>query len=55
MKKQEKKYWYLHLDYIDMHGMQHSLKYKMPRDFQQGVAAVFDDPELGRPITFTFE
>lgn len=55
MKKEPKKYWYLHLDYIDNYGMQHSLKYKMPKDFQQSVCCVCDDPELFRPITLTQE
>lgn len=39
--KQPKKYWYLHCTYVDMCGMQHNLKYKLPMDFQNNVAVVF--------------
>lgn len=38
--KKEKKFWFLHFTYVDMYGMQHRMKYKMPRDFQKNVACV---------------
>lgn len=53
--KKEKKYWFLHLDYIDNYGFEHSLRYKMPKDFQKSVASVLTGPDIGRPITLTFE
>lgn len=41
-KKNEKKFWFLHFTYVDMYGMQHNMKLKMPRDFQKNVACVLD-------------
>lgn len=55
MAKEKKKAWYLHIDYIDNWGIQHSLKYKMPKDFQDGVAVIKDKPESGRVPFFTYE
>lgn len=40
----KKKNWYLHFTYVDNFGMQHNMKYKMPKDFQKSVAGVFDTP-----------
>ena len=41
----KQKAFYLHVTYIDNYGMQHNLKYKLPRDFQKSVAAVLDSPK----------
>lgn len=55
MAKKEKKYWYLHIEYVDNYGMQHALKYKMPKDFQDGVACVFGKKNGCKEPYFTYE
>lgn len=37
---EESKFWFLHCTYVDMCGVQHYLKYKMPLDFQENVSCV---------------
>lgn len=53
--KKEKKAWYLHCTYIDNYGMEHKLRYKMPRDFQKNVAVVPNEPEFGEPTQLIYE
>ena len=50
--KKEKKYWFLHFVYIDMYGMEHRMKYKMPREFQKSVACVIGK---GKNSTLKYE
>lgn len=55
MAKEKKKTWYLHFDYLDNWGIQHSMKYKMPKDFQQNVAVILDKQDEGHKVYFTYD
>ena len=42
----KKNNWYLHFTYVDFHGIEHSIKYKMPREFKEAVCVVLGEVEL---------
>jgi hypothetical protein len=46
--KKAKKFWFLHFTYLDEYGLQHRMRFKMPRDFQSAVKCVFSPDAVER-------